>query len=191
MKINSRKKVDFAKLYKNYEYQKKSLNPIVVVGSLLLTVVVIIAVYNTYTLYQQNESIKNQITDVENYIYDANNIELVNEVNEKDEEILELQLLSNDFDSMNTIINLYPEYGSEFVDSLNYEGIDISYINYYVSGLQIEAEATDMTTLTNYIRYLKDTNLFYSVNYNGFDKTDDDLYSFNVETVVLRGDNNE
>jgi Tfp pilus assembly protein PilN len=191
MKINNRKSVDFAQLYKNNEHERKSLSPIVVVGSLVLTVVIIFAVYNTVTLYQRNEEIKNQITEVESYIYDSKNIELVNEVNKKDEEILSLKLVSDDFDSMNTIINLYPEFGTNFVDLIEYEGITITDISYYVSGLQISANSTDMNTLTNYIRYLKETNLFYSVSYNGFAKDDEGIYSFNVETVVARGENYE
>jgi hypothetical protein len=191
MKINNRKSVDFAQLYKNNEHERKSLSPIVVVGSLVLTVIIIFAVYTTVTLYQRNEEIKNKITEIESYIYDSKNIDLVNEVNKKDEEILNLKLVSDDFDSMNTIIALYPEFGTNFVDLIDYEGVTITDISYYVSGLQISATSNDMNTLTNYVRYLKETNLFYSVSYNGFDKDDDGIYSFSVETVVARGENYE
>lgn len=188
MKKNNRKNVDFAQLYINNEHQRKSLSTIVIVGALVLTVIIIFAIYNTFSLFQRNVEIKNQITEVESYIYDSKNIELVNEVNKKDEEILELKLISDDFDSMNSIIDLYPEFGTNFVDLLDYEGITITVISYYVSSLQISATSTDMNTLTNYVRYLKETNLFYSVNYNGFDKDDTGIYSFNIETVLARGE---
>jgi hypothetical protein len=194
MKYNKKRKVDFAKLYKEDEQKNKSLKLSTVFTALILTFVVISVIYYTKGLYDQNDLLKSQISEIETYINDANNISMVEEVNQKDQEIIDLVLVSDDLDSVATLIKLYPEFGSEFVDKLDYEDVDILNIQYNVSNIIIQVKSSEISTATKYVRYLKETNLFYSVGYNGLAKSSDDTtteYSFAIDAIIARGDNNE
>ena len=195
MKVNKRKKVDFAQAYKKYDQKQKSLSGITVFLTFFVAILIILGVYYTRDLYEERDNLADQLAVVEAYIYDSDNLAKVQEVTEKAAQIQTLTTASSDLDAVAYITSIFPKYDSDFIDALNYEGITIDSINYSVARVSINAEASDYQTPGEYVAYLKSTDLFYEVNYSGFTQLEnengDSTYQFTTEGIVLRGDSDE
>ena len=183
------RKVDFAKLYQVYDKDNRSLKTSTVILAIIATFSLIFLIYYSINLFQENNNVKSQIKNIESYIFDEENIKKMNEVYEKDDQISQLQLVSDDLDSVNKIVDLYPNYGSELIEKLNLESVEIINTQYNVSNIVLSLTTTDINKVTEYVNYLISLDIFYEVKYSGFSNigdTTNNEYSFTVECVLKR-----
>lgn len=180
------KQMNFLKGYQEYQKSQRALSKqtklLIGVGVLFF----LVAAGASAFLFVQQGQLQDQIAQMEDYIHDPNVLAKVEEVKAKDATLNLMNEANENLSSIEEITVDYPVINSEFISSLDYEGITIESLDYSRPNLSLTLRCSNKYAPAEYVRHLKSLDLFREVNYDGFSEGTGG-YTFNVSLVFNGG----
>lgn len=182
-----KREFDLLKSYKEYKRSRHRLTRRARRNLIAAVLVLFISAGIIFWLMQDNAALRETIAEQNAYLNDSENLRKVAEVTKKDEQILLLTSLYEQVSELKRTADHYPQFDQALIELLDQDGYTLTAIQYNRGMLTIELTCKKAEQPSAYVRLLKATDLFSSVEYNGF--SDDPVqYSFTVVAQVKTGE---
>ena len=155
---------------------------IMVPGTIVVAVVVLAFAVLEILLLITNSSIKS----LNNYINDQNNVASYNQAITIKDTISRAQVQKKNTESMISAIATYPNVNRDFFTAINSAASSngVTVVNYGYAGntgyLSTSCTATNVQSISNFVRAMEATGLFANVEYNQFSGGTEGSFSFSV-----------
>lgn len=189
------KSINFIEAYKQKDNKfiySKSFKSMV----LLLSLVFVLSGVYLY-IHLQTVDQKKELKAINNYINDTNNINLYDQAVFSENQLTAVLFTQkNNLLSIKNIMDGDPIFGKDDFKSFFDCAANVIIIKNFeyrntTAAITFVAQTMDVTQIPSYIERLKATNLFSSIEYNGYEKKDDLNYSFNLTCYIKEVNTNE
>jgi Tfp pilus assembly protein PilN len=141
-----------------------------------------------FTLFVQNNTLKQSIVEVENYLNSPQVIARANEANLLNSDIRKLEEILKEVQNAQDIFDLQPKFSSQTMNLLLAERpgtLRLNTITFSGDAIALEVSGTRVYSVSDYVMRLRRLGVFQQVSYNGYD-LENGLYNSNV-VIVLKG----
>jgi len=189
------KSINFIEAYKQKDNKfiySKSFKSVV----LLLSLVFVLSGVYLY-IHLQTVDQKKELKAINNYINDTNNINLYDQALFSENQLTAVLFAQkNNLLSIKNIMDGDAIFGKDDFKSFFDCAANVIIIKNFeyrntTAAITFVAQTMDVTQIPSYIERLKATNLFSSIEYNGYEKKDDLNYSFNLTCYIKEVNTNE
>lgn len=170
--------------YRRLQKEKHKLKKSTQRGILISLGVLLVAVAFGGYVFWQNMVVEKELTEINSYINNPDNIIKANEVNQLLDKASLLNGTIQEIESITQTFNEAPKFSQEVFKALKAKDYQAN-IEYGNGIIYLSMETSNSDTPRKYVEELKETGLFTDVKYYGFELADNG-YTFNVEAYLIK-----
>jgi hypothetical protein len=141
-----------------------------------------------FTLFLQNNALKQSIADAETYLNSPQVIERSNEADLLNTDIRKLEEILKEVQNAQDIFDLQPKFSSQTMNLLLAERpgtLAINAVEFNGDAIALDVSGTRVYSVSDYVMRLRRLDVFQEVSYSGYD-LENGLYNSSV-VVILKG----
>lgn len=180
--------MDLLVVYRKVEKRKANVNALgrVYLMIILGSIFVVATLYFSFSL--QNQGVKDQIRDIENFLLNQQTLERLNELDVLASDIRTLDDILSELQNAQEIFKLQPRFTTSTLNLLIAERpgtVRINSIAFNGGSISLSVSGTRIYSISDYVMRLKRLDVFQNVIFTGYDLSDNGFNS--TITVVLKG----
>lgn len=141
-----------------------------------------------FVLFIQNNTLKQSITEIENYLNSPQVVERKLEADRLSADIKKLEDILKEVQSAQDIFDLQPKFSSQTMNLLLAERpgtVRYNAVSFSGDSISMDISGTRVYSISDYVMRLRRLDVFQEVVYNGYD-FEDGFYNSNV-VIILKG----